>query len=398
MIFDNLDYMAFDEKDKTLLIRHPFTGDTYRIRSWDESCATEKISPDNSREVTSTLKWDLPLFEYGMSDDIPTARLFQTVPGDIRDYLTRYPFDQLYLLKICALSERACQLARSSPNLLWYIAEILVQCNINKRDAHEILGHKRRTLLKIQGTQDEEWIIRLLEKLGPPPPSLSRPRLLLKQLLSNSNIITALRHNKNISWEMLGTAYSCRELLNIKSIKNIFVTSASSVEINTAVRKYIRFFEETKRIGLELNIVHVNRIMANIRTTKQLEVLHDAWTQQLNRIANQKHKAIIFPPPPFEGDSSMAPIRDYYELLHEGSTMHNCVASYKNEILSGNSYIYKLLYPERATIEIVPMKTAGYWRMNQIFTYCNQHVEESTKQYASAWFSKKMFPQVESQP
>ena len=37
--------------------------------------------------------------------------------------------------------------------------------------------------------------------------------------------------------------------------------------------------------------------------------------------------------------------------------MNNCVATYKNAIVAGTSYIYKIFYPERCTLELKIGKT-----------------------------------------
>jgi hypothetical protein len=59
-----------------------------------------------------------------------------------------------------------------------------------------------------------------------------------------------------------------------------------------------------------------------------------------------------FPPPPLPGNEVIQPLRSEEELVEEGRLMGHCVASYAAEVRSGRSYIYRVVSPERATLEI----------------------------------------------
>jgi hypothetical protein len=63
-------------------------------------------------------------------------------------------------------------------------------------------------------------------------------------------------------------------------------------------------------------------------------------------------KGETFRKPPIPGNDDIFPVLTFEDLLAEGKLMHHCVGGYVNKINSGSTYIYRVLRPERATLEI----------------------------------------------
>ena len=81
--------------------------------------------------------------------------------------------------------------------------------------------------------------------------------------------------------------------------------------------------------------------------------LHDRWTDRLNqRQALVVQGATPFPKPPIPGNHNIHPIETLEDLQAEGRLMHHCVSAYEPFIHKGECYIFRILQPERATIEI----------------------------------------------
>jgi len=59
-----------------------------------------------------------------------------------------------------------------------------------------------------------------------------------------------------------------------------------------------------------------------------------------------------FPPPPLPGDADIVPITTIKDLQDEGAIMHNCVGSYTEKVQTGECFIYRVIRPQRATLEI----------------------------------------------
>lgn len=60
----------------------------------------------------------------------------------------------------------------------------------------------------------------------------------------------------------------------------------------------------------------------------------------------------LFPPPPDLESDDILPISTIEELAEESLEMHNCLMSYTWAIMSEGCYVYKVMLPERATLEI----------------------------------------------
>ena len=81
----------------------------------------------------------------------------------------------------------------------------------------------------------------------------------------------------------------------------------------------------------------------------------------------------------------MIPVKTLSELILEGRTMHHCAAVYAQAIYKGTSYIYKVLEPERATLEI---DTRGHKpTLLQLKLACNKEPDYNTYQTVQKWLA-----------
>lgn len=73
-------------------------------------------------------------------------------------------------------------------------------------------------------------------------------------------------------------------------------------------------------------------------------------TQQLP----EEIKHCVFPRPPLPGENNcVVPLRSAADLIEEGRVQSNCVASYAKQVEHGGIFIYRVIFPERATVSIV---------------------------------------------
>lgn len=113
-------------------------------------------------------------------------------------------------------------------------------------------------------------------------------------------------------------------------------------------------WRDTRDLGALLQIADASQTLTRCSSFAALERLHDRWMRRVNRdpvLASQRGDA--FPPPPFPGTTAIEPILNAGDLAAEGRQMRHCVASYAQRVSAGRCYLYRMLEPERATIEIV---------------------------------------------
>ena len=112
--------------------------------------------------------------------------------------------------------------------------------------------------------------------------------------------------------------------------------------------------------------------------------LHDRWTDRLNqRQALVVHGATPFPKPPIPGNHNIHPIETLEDLQAEGRLMHHCVSAYEPFIRKGECYIYRILQPEKATVEL---RFAGNQvRIGQVQLAYNGRPSTETRVEIDSW-------------
>lgn len=90
-----------------------------------------------------------------------------------------------------------------------------------------------------------------------------------------------------------------------------------------------------------------------------------------------------FPPPPIAGTSAVVPIRARAMLVEEGRLQKNCAADYAAKIAKGKMAIYRVLYPQRCTLSLVPSR--GKWVLDQLKAACNQPPTLATTRAVMDW-------------
>ena len=154
--------------------------------------------------------WDIPLFARDMPYHTPTWPLFVTIPDDVAAYIMCYPYDQLTLLRLCALSQAARQrLADSHPNLLWYLAPRLLHNYPRGEELDDVVTTALETprgledLLAMQGAPCEAWVLDLLHSLGPAPLYMPHARECVATLLGCYQALDAYFTGKPMDWSCL---------------------------------------------------------------------------------------------------------------------------------------------------------------------------------------------------
>ena len=98
--------------------------------------------------------------------------------------------------------------------------------------------------------------------------------------------------------------------------------------------------------------------------------------------------SVPFPPPPIPGNEYIQPITNEAMLLEEGQMMRHCVASYARSVRENKCYIYRILKPTRATMEMAPIDICGGWGVTQMKGYRNAKVGVGVKTVVYEWLQR----------
>ena len=93
-----------------------------------------------------------------------------------------------------------------------------------------------------------------------------------------------------------------------------------------------------------------------------------------------------FPAVPLPGINEIQPIDSAAALVEEARAMDHCVLSYAWRVAEGDTYLYRVMNPERATLLIGYRGTA--WRMEELAGVRNQPVSSATEDLVESWLRR----------
>lgn len=382
----------FDDFSRSLSMTLPWNNLSMQVMSWEEGC---KVVTCSFKEIPFDDIPDVPILSAFMFEGMkehPLRRYAESVPTDVACQISKSPYDQLTSLRLCAVSERARQLLMSAPVLFWYVAPEILRRSTGKPDqVNRLLGMRRRELLGLVCDGASKAHIRLLSRF--PLPDLSFDcRSILQLILSAPDVIGLLGHVETIDWALCQSLLRYRDAILTKVGRSLLCSKLPLHDKITKLRDLKQLLDDVIMLGTALNIKYPEIVAQACRDWNNLFRLHEKWSERVNKADFEDMIAEIgndLPLPPFSGCQGIEPISTVLDLLEEGSCMHHCVGSYVEKIRSGHSYIYKVTFPERSTLELrrYPGK---HWHIGQAKGYCNHNVSMETTKYIQKWLTNRL--------
>lgn len=133
----------------------------------------------------------------------------------------------------------------------------------------------------------------------------------------------------------------------------------------------------------------LRRKLPRLRSIAQVDQLHEDLVFDFN--LRREDDGGPLPPPPLPGkEGEIEPLATCRELAHEGRLQRHCVGSYAHSVRRGQTYVYRMLKPERATLAI--MQDSRGWTLREIRGFRNADVQPETYQAAVDWLHSPQFP------
>lgn len=120
------------------------------------------------------------------------------------------------------------------------------------------------------------------------------------------------------------------------------------------------------------------------RERRRLDALFQDLARDYTRLEDGRLQACRFPPPPVPGTDQIVPLRAPEALVEEGRRQHNCVAGYAERVAGGDTYIYRVLAPQRATLSLVRWP-GGCWQIGELLRAGNHPVSAITRRAVQTW-------------
>ena len=133
--------------------------------------------------------------------------------------------------------------------------------------------------------------------------------------------------------------------------------------------------------------LHPSRHAPQFQTLARVREIHDEVSTEYLRLQGSGSDAYRFPRPPLRGTADIVPIGTVEDLIEEGRTQNNCVATYAERIQARHTFIYRVLKPERATLSIV-RGPDGDWQIGELKGQGNRGISDLTRTVVQSWLDK----------
>jgi len=386
-IFKNIPHLANSPKNVKF----------YEISTFDKGFDITIHYKSITKKSNHTYNINLINKSHDNNKNLLIHQLIESIPKIIKEIAGNFLYAQSSLLQLCAQYKAAINLLITNPNLLWIIAGKYYKQEIKTSEIAILLSKKQKYILQslFPKKNISPACLNFLSKVHLYQGNLEE-FIIIENALNNLDLTTILTLNH---WEIipviaLESVNQCPLLavskLYQKEICSISPTMTSSQVIH--IRNDIfSLFRDTVDLGSSIEINNLSKIMKRITNKPALVRLHDKWLEKSyhNRFVLGDDADKVLADPPISGTDSILPIMTKKELLEEGKEMHHCVYSYIPYIQRKEVFIYKMIKPERCTIELLLMDNKII-SIGQVYTYCNKKVSEETKALINDWVNLEL--------
>ena len=361
-------------------------GILFRYSSWNSGLKAEVYQDEQWIEESFDL--GLPLLSMSIEDSSASKfnAFLDKIPISITNLVKPFTYCQVMMLQWVSKSNHAKELLDHSPVLFWLIICEAKEQSWEEAIIADLLKLPRKNIMNKLIGISSAWLVKIINKVVLNDANREE-YLVLKRGLINSALLISFRHERWIPIQAIHAANKFPSLINSKVFrKRAFMDCKHLIDVNAMLSKCDIYWSDAVIMARLLRIEDAEMALNRCLSFEQVKAIHDRWTEKLIRSKNLfTQGGIQFPEPPIEGTNAIVPITSEYDLIAEGRLMHHCVASYVDAIEKGKSYIYRILHPERATLELILKGDRAYVR--QIALAYNQKPSEMTVLAVNKWLN-----------
>lgn len=309
----------------------------------------------NSQWIPEPRDPDLPLVNevHLNSSALPVYHFIRQIPEAARTNILSFNHLQTTMLQLAGRSERALELLYDIPVLLWLIAEKFHHRNWSLEKCDIVMGKKRKSILKEilnTGTKADIKFLKKIRLMHGEQDELN----VIKTAIRQGNQEGQLKHWPAIPVQVVALLQRFPNLKEASFLRTITEQTYDRIADGLADSYRIcKLWDDIYHMGSVLEIKNLAAVLNRTKSIDALRKIHDRWMERLHRRKTIIAGGTSFRPPPIPGNTDIYPILTFEDLLAEGKLMHHCVGGYINKINNGTSYVYRVLQPERATLEII---------------------------------------------
>ena len=380
--------------------------------------------------------WSLTLFPGSEGRRLPgTVQGFlDEIPAEVRDQISRFRFGQVPMLHCLATSPEAVDLMLGHPMLFWLMVASKFDSDWSVEDLHELCGMRQVEILERLTGYASRAAVRLLRKVEIGEGTLGESRTILRAI-GNPDIVRIAAHQETVNVRLLALLSNYPGLVEPASA-NVLARILSGdaghrpgAGVDVAVR-----LVDISRMARALEIARPQQAIRRCRTLEDVNRLHDRWAEALldirrpaeeeedeierflgirhepanrpaflrrddedvpeivrrvrRRIIVQRqtpdYSSLTFPPPPYPNSRHIRAITTPAEMERESRMQSNCARDYSPLVASGDVYLYRVLRPQRGTLEVV-RRDSG-WVLGQFKLKRNRDPGVNAEKKVRAWY------------
>ncbi len=387
----------FDHLNRVLYVDFQKTCATcLRIGTWQKGLSTERWD-----DVLQS--WEPEETDPGISLPFPPHKsnlslrgFFNDIPQKVISAVRPFQWRQFVLLKMVRYRPETLELIQSNPVLAWFLADAIALKQIPISDGCEWVYRKRKDILEFAGIPSTDSIVKTLSRIKP----AEYTQILfenLKKLLHQNDKMSKLHFIQYIPGKEIFNLLNHFEysywLLSTRDYTGMTIWETLTADNEDEI---CRLWTDSRNCAKSLRIACPEDQLGKCKSMEGLRAIHDKWSNMYNKVNTaqridqffQDHGTYSFPPPPLPGDADIIPITTIKDLLDEGAEMHNCVGSYAEKVLYGECYIYRVLRPQRATLEI--SDTGDMHHICQLKLAYNGEPAAETRAKVRFWFASAL--------
>jgi len=368
----NLSYSGSLEIDWTQSLGHRCM---VTLAPWHEGLGGIAVDEDEQTDVTLRHVGD---WVFGLTDPA-VLEWKESFPVEVLLALEAMPSHKAFLAEYAAKSSYVRDLLVSNPILLWGLCEygFLNEITLDKIDA--LTSKKQRALcayLKLEGTKQQ---VRLIKRVADVRLSKDELRSYIR-LLKHQEVCNYLSHSR-------GDLESELKLL----MKHSWLPGCPARALIPLLseREHWIIFRDILRMIDDINELQ------QCTTINALNRLHDRLVIELNQwrrrelIRDDSGQPLPLPLPPLPATENIVPITSQTELIEEGSDMHHCIASHLKSVVDGKFVVYRMMSPERLTIEVL-LVGDGQYLLREVRGKYNKPPSPDSMGVIERWFTDEV--------
>ncbi len=347
------------------------------------------------------------------------ALLRESIPDEIALLAERFPSHQWCMLVGMHLRGSVFELAETNPVLAYCLAN-----NGHFRIAGDEIArtrmtfhdhHQQKRVLEWLGFPGTQRVVRILKKIAPEAATPFDMRMLRTALCRGDRVGELLAHAPIINADVMGLVrhpdleglITPHLLTEVGANPGEMCCSATSELLLDVVRMHrelraprmLPVFSSVRRVREEhesysvdylafLDTVALERADRAVRAQQPVQRNAQRRRPGTPKRRTKQRSSCWGRRPPIPGSKAIVPLRTKAQLGAESHTMRHCVGTLDDCVTAGTSYFYKLMRPERATVEICRIHDEDSWRLGQVRLKFNRSVSGETMRLLRDWLER----------